>query len=265
MEEAGIHVTYGVVGLKTHAKITLVVRQDYNGLQRYVHVGTGNYHPVTSRLYADLGLLTADETIGTDATELFNYLTTGFTPEARATASCSWRPRASSAALLEKIRREIRAHAKTGGGLIRFKMNALEDADIARALYEASRAGVVVELIVRDSCRVRPGRAGHLGDDPRDLDRRALPRARPRLLLPQRRRGGVLHRLRRRDEAQPGIPRRGPRAGGVPAAARRAQGAARRPVERPPQRLGDARRRHATSSASRRASGAMRSPAARSR
>ncbi len=159
MEEAGIHVTYGVVGLKTHAKITLVVRQDYNGLQRYVHVGTGNYHPVTSRIYADLGLLTADEVIGSDATELFNYLTTGFTPK-RAYRKLLVAPKSLKAALLEKIRREVRVHGKKGGGLIRFKMNALEDADIARALYEASRAGVVVELIVRDSCRVRPGVPG---------------------------------------------------------------------------------------------------------
>jgi polyphosphate kinase len=124
-----------------------------------VHVGTGNYHPVTSRLYADLGLLTADEAIGTDATELFNYLTTGFTPK-RVYRKLLVAPKSLKAALLEKIRREIRAHAKSGGGLIRFKMNALEDADIARALYEASRAGVVVELIVRDSCRVRPGVPG---------------------------------------------------------------------------------------------------------
>ncbi|MHB8836867.1 MAG: polyphosphate kinase 1 [Candidatus Methylomirabilia bacterium] len=159
MEEAGIHVTYGVVGLKTHAKVTLVVRQDYNGLQRYVHVGTGNYHPVTSRLYADLGLLTADEAIGTDATELFNYLTTGFTPK-RLYRKLLVAPKSLKAALLEKIQREIRVHAKAGGGLIRFKMNGLEDADIARALYEAARAGVVVELIVRDTCRVRPGVPG---------------------------------------------------------------------------------------------------------
>jgi polyphosphate kinase len=159
MEEAGIHVTYGVVGLKTHAKVTLVVRQDYNGLQRYVHVGTGNYHPVTSRVYADLGLLTADEGIGADATELFNYLTTGFTPK-RQYRKLLVAPKALKSALLEKIQREIRLHGKRSPGHIRFKMNALEDADIARALYEASRAGVRVDLIVRDSCRVRPGLAG---------------------------------------------------------------------------------------------------------
>ena len=81
LQEAGAHVMYGVVGYKTHAKLILVVRREEGQLRRYCHVGTGNYHPVTSRLYADLGLLTADETIGTDATELFNYLTTGFTPK----------------------------------------------------------------------------------------------------------------------------------------------------------------------------------------
>jgi len=159
MEEAGIHVTYGVVGLKTHAKVILVVRQDYNGLQRYVHVGTGNYHPVTSRVYADLGLITADDQIGADATELFNYLTTGFTPK-RAYHKLLVAPKALKAALLEKIRREARLHARRGGGHIRFKMNALEDVEICRALYEAARAGVRVDLIVRDSCRVRPGLPG---------------------------------------------------------------------------------------------------------
>ena len=231
-------------GLKTHAKVILVVRQDYNGLQRYVHVGTGNYHPVTSRLYADLGLLTADETIGTDATELFNYLTTGFTPKRRLPQAARRAQEPQGGAAREDPPRDPRSTPRAGGGLIRFKMNALEDADIARALYEASRAGRARRP---DRARLLPRAprpAGPLGDDPGDLHRRALPRARPHLLLPQRRRRGVLHRLRRRDEAQPGVPRRGPRAGGVAGAARRAQGAARRPVERPAQRLGDARRRH---------------------
>ena len=81
MEEAGIHVTYGVVGLKTHSKIVLVVRNDYNGIRRYLHIGTGNYHAGTARLYSDLGILTNDQDLGRDATELFNYLTTGYTPE----------------------------------------------------------------------------------------------------------------------------------------------------------------------------------------
>lgn len=159
MEEAGIHVTYGVVGLKTHCKVVLVVRQDYDGLRRYVHVGTGNYHPVTSRVYSDLGLLTTDADIGADATELFNYLTTGFTPK-RDYRKLLVAPKLLKKGLLSRIAREIEVHKPESPGWIRFKMNALEDADISRALYEASRGGVRVDLLVRDSCRVRPGLAG---------------------------------------------------------------------------------------------------------
>lgn len=156
MEEAGIHVTYGVVGLKTHSKVTLVVRQDYDGLRRYVHVGTGNYHPGTSRLYCDLGLLTCDAAIGADATELFNYLTTGFTPK-RNYQKLLVAPKLLKKGLLTRIQREAAGHSPENPGHLQFKMNALEDVDIARALYEASRAGVRVDLLVRDSCRVRPG------------------------------------------------------------------------------------------------------------
>lgn len=159
MEEAGIHVTYGVVGLKTHCKVILVVRQDYNGLRRYVHIGTGNYHTETARIYTDLGLLTCDETIGQDATELFNYLTTGYTPR-RKYRKMLPAPKFLKKALLSAIAREIRLHSVKRPGLIRFKMNALEDADIVRALYEASRAGVKVDLVIRDTCRLRPGVPG---------------------------------------------------------------------------------------------------------
>ncbi|MDY0268576.1 polyphosphate kinase 1 [Trichloromonas sp.] len=159
LEEAGIHVTYGVVGLKTHAKIILVVRNDYNGLRRYVHIGTGNYHPETSRLYSDLGLLLYDKNIGRDATELFNYLTTGFTPSRRY-QKLLVAPKMLKRGLLERIDREIAGHAEKSPGRIIFKMNALDDADIARALYRAARAGVRIDLIIRDSCRVRPGIAG---------------------------------------------------------------------------------------------------------
>ncbi len=159
MEEAGIHVTYGVVGLKTHSKVILVVRQDYNGLRRYVHVGTGNYHPGTSRLYCDLGLLTCDDAIGADATELFNYLTTGFTPK-RHYQKLLVAPKLLKKGLLTRIEREIVAHSAEDPGHLQFKMNALEDVDIARALYRASQAGVRVDLLVRDSCRVRPGLPG---------------------------------------------------------------------------------------------------------
>ncbi len=159
MEEEGIHVTYGVVGLKTHCKVILVVRQDYSGLRRYVHVGTGNYHAGTARLYSDLGLLTCDDEIGSDATELFNYLTTGYTPR-RSYRKILPAPKLLKKSLLAKIDREISLHTPANPGLIRFKMNALEDADVVAALYRASRAGVVVELLVRDSCRLRPGLPG---------------------------------------------------------------------------------------------------------
>jgi polyphosphate kinase len=159
MEEAGIHVTYGVVGLKTHCKVILVVRQDYNGLRRYVHIGTGNYHAETARIYSDVGMLTCDEALGQDATELFNYLTTGFTAR-RNYQRLAPAPRFLKKALLMRIEREMACHADKGGGLIQFKMNALEDGDICRALYRASMAGVRIDLYVRDTCRLRPGIPG---------------------------------------------------------------------------------------------------------
>jgi polyphosphate kinase len=159
MEEAGIHVTYGVVGLKTHCKVILVVRQDYNGLRRYVHIGTGNYHAETARIYSDLGFLTCDQTIGQDVTELFNYLTTGFMAK-RNYQKIVPAPRMLKKALLSRIEREIELHRQKGGGLIQFKMNALEDGDIVKALYRASQAGVKIDLVVRDTCRLRPGIPG---------------------------------------------------------------------------------------------------------
>jgi polyphosphate kinase len=159
LEEAGIHVTYGVVGLKTHCKIILVVRRDYSGLRRYVHVGTGNYHAGTARLYSDFGLLTCDPAIGQDATELFNYLTTGYTPK-RHYLKLLPAPKVLKQALLGKIQREIELHSEDTPGLIQFKMNALEDIDVTKALYQASQAGVKVDLIVRDTCRLRPGIPG---------------------------------------------------------------------------------------------------------
>jgi polyphosphate kinase len=161
LEEAGIHVTYGVVGLKTHCKVILVVRQDYNGLRRYAHIGTGNYHPDTARLYSDFGLLTADSAIGADLTELLNYLTTGYHPE-RNFRKLLVAPTYLERALIERIEREIEVKRRqpTAEARIRFKMNALEDVDVVRALYRASQAGVKVDLIVRDTCRLRPGLAG---------------------------------------------------------------------------------------------------------
>lgn len=156
MERAGIHVTYGVVGLKTHTKVTLVVRQDYDGLRRYAHVSSGNYHAGTARLYSDLGLFTCNDAIGRDLTELFNYLTTGYKPR-RKYQKLLVAPKQLKPALLEKIEREI-ANAENGErGHIQWKLNALEDIDIVRALYRASQRGVAIDLIVRDTCRLRPG------------------------------------------------------------------------------------------------------------
>ncbi len=159
LEEAGIHVTYGVLGLKTHAKAILVVRRDYNGLRRYAHIGTGNYHGGTARLYCDLGILTCDRDIGLDLTELFNYLTTGCRPN-HSYRKLLAAPHLMKKTLLAKIDREIAVHSAGQPGLIRFKCNGLEDPDIVEALYRASQAGVKVELIVRDTCRLRPGLPG---------------------------------------------------------------------------------------------------------
>ena len=159
MEEAGIHVTYGVVGLKTHSKVIFVVRRDYYGLQRYAHIGTGNYHAGTARGYSDLGLLTNDPVICEDLTELFNYLTTGYAP-ARKYQKLLPSPNMLKKSLLAKIEREISHHSETSPGLIQFKTNAIEDKQITETLYRASQAGVHIDLIVRDSCRLRPGIPG---------------------------------------------------------------------------------------------------------
>ncbi len=156
LEDAGIHVSYGVLGYKTHCKLALVVRRDYDGLRRYVHIGTGNYHPGTARIYADIGLLSADPVITADASELFNFLTTGY-GAARHFNKLLPGPVHLKPALLQRIERErsLGTH-----GHLQFKMNALEDADITRALYRAAQAGVRIDLCVRDTCRLRPGLPG---------------------------------------------------------------------------------------------------------
>lgn len=160
LEEAGIHVSYGVVGFKTHTKATLILRQKPNGkLRRYVHIGTGNYHSGTARQYSDLGLMISDGVVGSDTTELFNLLTSG-SLSGRRYKSLLVSPLVMKKALLAKIRREIDHHEAHQNGSIQLKTNALEDADITRALYEAARAGVNIDLIVRDSCRLRPGLPG---------------------------------------------------------------------------------------------------------
>lgn len=160
LEEAGIHVSYGVIGYKTHAKCILIIRQDSDGsLTRFVHLGTGNYHAGTARLYCDIGLMTAEPAIGNDATELFNLLTSGSLPT-RDYEQALVSPNHMKHVLLDKIHREIKHHKINGNGRVQLKTNALEDAQITRALYEACGAGVRVDLIIRDSCRLRPGLPG---------------------------------------------------------------------------------------------------------
>jgi polyphosphate kinase len=159
LEKSGAHVTYGVVGLKTHSKVTLVVREETEGIRAYCHVGTGNYHARTARLYSDIGLLTCAPDVGWDIVHLFHYLT-GFAPE-QEYQRLLVAPRDLRAALLRLVEREIAHQRDHGDGRIILKMNALDDAVMIRALYRASRAGVRVDLIVRGHTRLRPGLAGH--------------------------------------------------------------------------------------------------------
>ena len=159
LEEAGIHVTYGIMGLKTHCKVILVIRQDFNGLRRYAHIGTGNYHAGTAKIYTDLGLLTCSKPIGEDLTELFNYLTTGYVQQ-RQYKKILPAPVKIKKSLIDKIQREVKHHQNGEQATIQLKMNALEDIDITRELYKASQNGVKIQLIVRDTCRLRPGIKG---------------------------------------------------------------------------------------------------------
>lgn len=154
LEKVGVHVTYGLVGLKTHAKTTLVVREEPEGLRAYSHISTGNYNPTTARFYTDLGLLTANREIGSDLVNLFHYLT-GYAPEQRY-QKLLVAPRDLRPAFVELIQREIEHQQEYGNGRIICKMNALDDHEMIQELYEASRAGVDITLIVRGHCRLRP-------------------------------------------------------------------------------------------------------------
>ncbi|SCG57548.1 RNA degradosome polyphosphate kinase [Micromonospora halophytica] len=158
LERAGCHVVYGLVGLKTHCKTALVVRQEGNQIRRYCHIGTGNYHPKTARLYEDFGVLTADPEIGADLTDLFNVLT-GYSRQT-AYRRLLVAPQGIRRGLVERIEREI-AHVRLGmPGLVQFKVNALVDEEVTDALYRASRAGVHVDLLIRGMCTLRPGVPG---------------------------------------------------------------------------------------------------------
>jgi polyphosphate kinase len=158
LETAGVHVNYGLPGLKTHCKAMLVVRREPEGLRRYVHLGTGNYNAATARVYEDYGLFTAREDIAADVSELFNVLT-GYSRQ-ELYRSLLVAPLDLRADVITLIEREVDAHLAQGGGRIILKMNSLVDRDVIRALYAASMAGVEIDLIVRGICCLRPGVPG---------------------------------------------------------------------------------------------------------
>ena len=158
LEEAGVHVVYGIPGLKTHVKCVLIARREGDGVRHYIHIGTGNYNPKTARLYTDIGLFTADPEIGEDIAEMFNYLTGYARPEGYRKVLVA--PFNLKEGILTEIERTIEAHSPERPARIRLKMNSLLDAPCIRALYRASQAGVAVELNIRGICALRPGVPG---------------------------------------------------------------------------------------------------------
>jgi len=158
LEQAGVHVVYGLMGLKTHAKVCMVVRRERDGIKRYVHMSTGNYNAVTANIYTDLGFFTGNPEIGADVSALFNALT-GYSRQ-DGYRKLLVAPGKMRSELLQRIEREIEQHKKDGSGYIAFKMNALADKASIRALYKASQAGVKVDLQVRGICCLRPGVPG---------------------------------------------------------------------------------------------------------
>ncbi|MGE2730850.1 RNA degradosome polyphosphate kinase [Mycolicibacterium vaccae] len=159
LEQAGVHVVYGLIGLKTHCKTCLVVRREGSMIRRYCHVGTGNYNPKTARLYEDIGLLTAAPDIGADLTDLFNSLT-GYSRK-DSYRNLLVAPHGVRKGIIERIEREIAATRDGADGRIRLKANALVDEQVIDALYRASQAGVRVEVVVRGICALRPGAADY--------------------------------------------------------------------------------------------------------
>ena len=201
LERAGVHVVYGIVGLKTHCKLIEVVRQEADGLRRYCHVGTGNYNPKTARLYTDLGLLTCDPVVGQDLTRLFNQLS-GYAPKS-SFHRLLVAPRTVRTGLIQRIRREEDAARAGKEAWIKIKVNSIVDEKTIDALYRASQAGVKIDIVERGICALKPGVPG-LSENIR-VRSRPLPGALPHLRLLQRgrpadRRGsgfrpGGLHRF----------------------------------------------------------------------
>jgi polyphosphate kinase len=158
LEQAGVHVVYGLVGLKTHAKLLLIVRRERDGIRRYVHMSTGNYNDVTARLYSDIGFLTSDPDLAADVSDLFNVLT-GYSYK-QSYRKLLVAPDLMKQQIVARIEREIERHGEDGQGYLAFKMNALVDKKCIQALYRASQAGVKVDLQVRGICCLRPGVPG---------------------------------------------------------------------------------------------------------
>lgn len=158
LEQAGVHVVYGLVGLKVHAKLLLIVRREPDGIRRYVHLSTGNYNAVTARLYSDVGFFTGDPDLAADVSDLFNVLT-GYSYK-QSYRKLLVAPDLMRDQIVARIEREIEQHAKSGDGYLAFKMNALVDRSCIQALYRASQAGVKVDLQVRGICCLRPGLPG---------------------------------------------------------------------------------------------------------
>lgn len=160
LEDAGIHVVYGLVKLKTHCKTAIVVRREAGAIRRYVHIGTGNYNPATAALYTDLGLLSADPDLGADVNDLFNERSGSSGPPESPYRKLLVAPTYLLPRFLELIEREAN-HAQAGrGGKIRVKLNGLSDVEIIAALYRAAQAGVDIEISDRGVCRLRPGAPG---------------------------------------------------------------------------------------------------------
>ena len=205
LEAEGVHVVYGLIGLKIHCKVAMVVRREGDRIARYVHLSTGNYNAVTAHLYTDIGMFTASEEVADDVTHLFNYLT-GYSAKADykrlLVAPVNLRSRMEA-----MIEREIEHQKQGRKGHLIFKTNALVDPEMIRLLYRASQAGVRVQLLVRGICCLRPGIAGYQRAYRSDQHYRALSGTQPDLLFPQRRRRGSLSGQRGPDAAQSGSSR----------------------------------------------------------
>ena len=158
LERAGVHVVYGLIGLKTHAKVSVVIRHEQDGIRRYIHMATGNYNAVTARLYSDIGYFTCDSAIGKDVSALFNGLT-GYSRKDEY-KKLLVAPGDMQKGIISRIEREIKAHQQSGDGYLAFKMNSLVDNHCIKALYKASQAGVKIDIQARGICCLRPGVKG---------------------------------------------------------------------------------------------------------